>query len=159
MIAAEQAGYGSGNWNYILTTEQSAFVLCVIEEQTAEEVMFMARTLKWLADHGYPSTTLRQTAGQELTTIIDGKPALLRRFLHGDVCWSPNEGQVRQVGASLAALHQLPCPTFLPTDIYYAQDRFTRALTSEHDPQYETGKSSGHSTALISDHLLIFPGG
>lgn len=137
VIGARQAGYGSGNWNYILKTEKDVFVLCMIEEQTAEEVDVMARTLKWLDDHGYPSATLRQTAGQKLTTVIDGKPALLRMYLHGDVCWAPNEDQVRQVGTSLACLHQLPCPEFLPTDIYYKQDRFTQALNSGHDPEYE----------------------
>lgn len=137
VTAAEQAGYGSGNRNYILTTEQGAFVLCVIEEQTAEEVDVMARTLKWIAHHGYPSATLRQTAGQELSTVIDGKPALLRRFLRGDVCLAPDEDRIRQVGASLAALHQIPCPSFLPRDIYYRQERFTQALTSGRDPEYE----------------------
>lgn len=138
VTAAEQAGYGSGNWNYILTCEQGVFVLSVIEEQTTDEVIAMAHTLKWLTQHGYPSTTLRHTAGKELTAVIEGKPALLRRYLRGDVCWAPSEGQIRQVGASLAALHQIPCPDFLPTDIYYRQERFTRALRSGHDTAYET---------------------
>lgn len=138
VTAAEQVGYGSGNWNFVLTTkDQDSFVLCLIEEQSADEVHVMARTLKWLADHGYPSTMLRETAGRGLTATIDGKPALMRRFLRGDVCWHPNERQVRQVGASMAALHQLPCPKFLPKDIYYTQDRFIRALNSGHDPVYE----------------------
>lgn len=134
---AQLIGYGSGNRNYRLNTERDAFVLCLIEEQTAEEVQAMAQTLQWLAGHGYPSTMLRQTAEEELTVVIDGKPALLRRFLRGDVCWEPDEYQVRQVGASLAALHQLPCPSFLPRDIYYRQDRFTQSLYSGHDPEYE----------------------
>ncbi len=138
VTAAEQAGYGSGNRNFILTTDQDSFVLCLIEEQSADEVYAMARTLKWLADHDYPSTPLRETADRKLTTIIDKKPALLRGFLRGDVCWKPNESQLRQVGASLAKLHQIPCPQFLPTDIYYTQERFVKALTSGHDPVYES---------------------
>lgn len=137
VTAAEQAGYGSGNWNFILTTDQESFVLCLIEEQSTDEVYAMARTLKWLSDHGYPSTTLRETAERKLTTIIDKKPALLRRFLRGDVCWNPNEHQVRQVGASMAKLHQIPCPKFLPLEIYYNQDRFVKAQTSGQDPIYE----------------------
>lgn len=137
VTAAEQVGYGSGNWNFLITTDHGSFVLCVIEEQSADEVEAMARTLKWLSDHGYPSTTLRETTGRELTATIDGKPALLRRYLRGDVCWHPDAGQVWQVGASLARLHLLPCPDFLPKDIYYTQNRFIRALNSGHDPAYE----------------------
>ena len=137
VTAAMKAGYGSGNRNYILETEQGVFVLCVIEEQTADEVYSMARTLGWLADHGYPSSNLRQTAEQQLTTVIDGKPALLRRYLRGEVCWAPNEHQVSQVGAALATLHQIPCPGYLPTNIYYCQDRFAHAMNSGHDPAYE----------------------
>jgi homoserine kinase type II len=137
VIDARPVGYGSGNWNYRLTTEEGDFVLCLIEEQTAHEVHVMAQTLQWLADHGYPSSALRRSVGGALTTVIDGKPALLRRFLPGDVCWALDEDQVRQVGASLAALHRLPCPGFLPTDIYYTQGRFTQALGSGHDPAYE----------------------
>lgn len=137
VIAAKQAGHGSGNWNFLLTTDHGRFVLCVIEEQSSDEVEAMARTLKWLSNHGYPSTTLRETIGRGLTATIAGKPALMRQYLRGEVCWHPNSGQVQQVGTSLARLHQLPCPSFLPTDIYYTQDRFVKALTSGHDPAYE----------------------
>ena len=131
------AGRGSGNKNYVLETDGDTFVLCVIEEQSAEEVEIMARTLEWLEVHNYPTTTLQKTAGKALTAVIDEKPALLRRFVHGDVCWAPDEEQVRQVGASIASLHAVPCPSFLPTDIYYTQDRFRQAVKSGHDREYE----------------------
>ncbi len=137
VTAAERAGHGSGNWNFLLTTDHGRFVLCVIEEQSADEVKAMARTLKWLSIHGYLSTKLRETIGRGLTATISGKPALLRQYLRGEVCWHPDASQVRQVGTSLARLHQLPCPDFLPTDIYYTQDRFTQALDSRRDPAYE----------------------
>jgi homoserine kinase type II len=137
IVEARLVGRGSGNWNYILETNDGAFVLCVIEEQSAEEVEMMARTLEWLEVHHYPTATLQRTACKAVTTVIDQKPALLRRFLHGDVCLAPNEEQVRQVGASIASLHAIPCPSFLPKDIYYTQDRFRRALESGHDRQYE----------------------
>ncbi|MHC2317576.1 homoserine kinase type II [Bradyrhizobium diazoefficiens] len=137
IVEASLAGQGSGNRNYVLKTDGDAFVLCVIEEQSAEEVETMARTLEWLEVHRYPTTTLKRTASRALTAVVDRKPALLRRFLHGEVCRAPDEEHVRQVGASIASLHAVPCPSFLPKDIYYAQDRFRQALRSGHDRRYE----------------------
>ncbi|KQT21344.1 MULTISPECIES: phosphotransferase [unclassified Bradyrhizobium] len=137
IVEASLAGQGSGNRNYILKSDGDAFVLCVIEEQSAEEVETMALTLDWLEVHNYPTTTLKRTAAKTLTAVINGKPALLRHFLHGEVCRAPDEEHVRQVGASIASLHAVPCPSFLPKDIYYAQDRFRQALQSGHDRQYE----------------------
>ncbi|MBX9909275.1 MAG: homoserine kinase [Beijerinckiaceae bacterium] len=137
IVEARLVGRGSGNWNYFLETDGDAFVLSVIEEQSAEEVEVMARTLNWLELYEYPTTTLQKTAEKALTAVIDEKPALLRRFIRGNVCWAPDEEQVRQVGASIASLHAVPCPSFLPQDIYYTQDRFRQALESGHDRQYE----------------------
>lgn len=148
----EKAGYGSGNWNFLIETSQASYLLCIIEEQTPAEVEVMAQTLNWLSRHQFPTTTLEITCNDELTININGKQALLRRFLTGDVQRNLISSQVSQVGTALGNLHLLPCPKFIPKNIYYTQPKFMQSLNTGIDQKYEEWVKSSLRRINISSY-------
>ncbi|MFK0691137.1 homoserine kinase [Mesorhizobium sp. IMUNJ 23033] len=133
----ESLGAGSGNSNYLIRSDRGNFVLCVIEEQSLEEVGRMVSTLEWLRANGYFTSGLVYAPGNERILVLDQKPAFLREFLEGKVVWNLSSGQLNQIGRSIASLHQLPCPGFLPTSIYYEHYQFSNALGLGVDADYE----------------------
>lgn len=146
------AGAGSGNSNYLIGTNLGDCILSLIEEQSFEEVEQMVSSLEWLRRHGYATSKLVSTRYKKNIIDIGGKPAFLKEFLEGEVCWDLNEAQLHQLGSSIASLHNLPSPDFLPSNIYYEQDQFSDVLNLGLDCKYESWVKSSLERIQIQSH-------
>ncbi|KUI97199.1 phosphotransferase [Vibrio sp. MEBiC08052] len=131
-------GEGSGNTNFLIETNIGDCVLSIIEEQTRDEVEIMANTLVWLESNNFRTSRLISPEQQENHSItLRGKPSLLRTYMNGHVYKDLSEGMLKQLGATMAKLHEIPIPDFIGDSIFYEQKKFMDALDANIDIEYE----------------------
>ncbi|SIO94520.1 phosphotransferase [Vibrio spartinae] len=131
-------GEGSGNTNFLIETNIGDCVLSIIEEQTRDEVEIMANTLVWLALNELRTSLLISPKQQENYAItLRGKPSLLRTFVHGHVHKDLSERMLKQLGVTMAKLHEIPAPDFIGDSIFYEQKKFMDTLDANIDIEYE----------------------
>jgi homoserine kinase type II len=70
--------------------------------------------------------------------VYRAKPVMLKAYISGQVCKNLNETMLHQVGATMAKLHRLPTPDFLPNKHPYGRQDFSTVIGRNIDPEYES---------------------
>lgn len=151
---------GAANSSYFLHTKQGDYVLTVFDEKTKNAVIGLGNLLLRLEERGFPTTRVRLPSKSGLVTMYERKPILLKTFIPGHVCTTWNEALLKQVGAALACLHQVPVPDFLPTKHPYGQQAFSKVIGQNVHLGYESWLAERHSyleqhVSLQLPHALI----
>ncbi len=107
LVAFEGIAEGVENTNYRLTTDKGSYVLTLIEKRAdPEELPFYTGFMEHLRQRGIPTAAVLQDKEGRGIFTLNGKPALITKFLDG--AW-PREIYVhhcQQVGEMLAAMHK-----------------------------------------------------
>lgn len=141
---------GAGNSSYLLYTNQGKYVLTIFEISMAR-VAKMGKLLLWLEDHDFPGVrVLPQTTG-ELTMAYLEKPIMLKHYIEGQVCKNLDNTMLEQIGETMARLHQISAPDYLPNGYAYNMRAFSNAIGQEIDPEFETWL--GNKFSYLIQHI------
>lgn len=126
---------GQENSNFHLITTIGEYVLTICENKPPEEVDRLIATLEHLATHNFYTTQVIHGLDGATQSLWQGKPVLLKSYLVGEVHDPLQRGEHEPLGRALGRLHQLPSPTFLPTELNYGWQTFQpmrKAFGKEH---------------------------
>ncbi|GHE26393.1 hypothetical protein GCM10018781_78550 [Kitasatospora indigofera] len=99
---------GAANSSFQLRTAEGCFVLTVLDNHDPTSAAALADHTRVLFAHGLPTAEVVPEVGGGSTTVIGGKPVLLKRWIEGEVIDPLPEDRLTEAGALLARLHNLP---------------------------------------------------
>ncbi|MFM7706260.1 MAG: homoserine kinase, partial [Rubrivivax sp.] len=104
----ELRGIRSGieNTNYYATTPAGQWVLTLFKRLPREQLPYYLELMRHLAQRGIPVPAPQPGGNGSLVHTVAGKPAAVVTRLPGSHRLAPGAGQVAQVGAMLARMHQ-----------------------------------------------------
>ena len=126
---------GGENSNFRLDTNDNSYVLTICESKSTEQTKTLINTLVYLEDAGYWTTRIVPTAAGQHQSEFNGKPLLLKSFLHGEVLDLMPESSMEALGKSLGSLHKIPVPDFLPRQIGFGIQTF-QPLRNEYGKEH-----------------------
>ncbi|MBU0495282.1 MAG: homoserine kinase [Chloroflexi bacterium] len=143
---------GAGNSSYLLRTRRRGrHVLTVFDDQSPNHATWLGQLLTWLTERGFPTTTPVPTTRGHLITMHGAKPVMVKVYVTGQVHRHLDEAMLRQVGAAMAQLHQIPAPDFLPDRVPYGVQAWSNITGRNVDPEYETwaARRLGHFERVV----------
>lgn len=96
---------GIENTNYFVTTTHGRYVLTLFEKLQSHELPFYLKLMAHLSNHDVPCPCPVANLRNELSGMLNGKPAALVSFLAGQDLKAPEARHCTQVGDVLAAMH------------------------------------------------------
>ena len=138
---------GSENTNYLITTNNNRYVLCLFEHKSFSHARNLTKLLSHLKTHNFKTTeTFPATNGETLTTW-NKKPILIKHFIEGKIKYNLPNHLIELVGKALGKLHQ---DAFLDTivyEIFKLSNAYFTALELPPEPKInaDTFKEGNHS--------------
>lgn len=137
VVGSEPFEGGSASSSYLLHTEQGRYVLTIFEI-AMDRVVKIGRLLLHLAEYEFPTTRLLTPARGGVATVVRGKPVLLKVYIPGRVRQDLDGAMLHQLGATMARLHHIPAPGFVPRQHAYGLHVFRTVIGHNIDPEYES---------------------
>lgn len=137
MLSFEPIEAGASNSNYLLYTQQGRYILTVFDGKSMKYIMGLGRVLLILADHKYPTTRLLPPIKGGINIVYNGKPVMIKAYITGQVEQDLDMAMLRQIGAAMAWLHQVPAPDCLSGKLPYGVEPFPQVVGQYIDPEYE----------------------
>ena len=137
----KQIGYepieeGKGNTSYLVQTAQRQYILTIFEIEN-NRVVKLCKLLNMLEELKFPTTRVEKMANGEEITGIQGKSAILKPFIAGQEVKDMDDDMLGQVGATMARLHQLPKPDYLPDQHAYGLEFIHRVIDQDINFEYK----------------------
>jgi len=123
---------GSENTNYKIKTSNATYVLTICEQKSKPEALNLARLLVYLNENGFPTSEVVSNKKGALISEFEGKPILLKKYIHGTVTSTFSNAQMAAIGKQLAKLNRIQPLDFIPTQVGYGIQHFTKVET--HSP-------------------------
>lgn len=142
---------GASNSNYVLRAHQGKYVLTVFEDKKRAEATKMGQLLLLLEEYAFPTTRLLSPHRRGLITMHRDKPVMIKTYIAGQVHRELDTTMLRQVGVTMATLHQIPVPDFLPDQQPYGAQHFSRFAGRNIDSQYEAW--AARRLAYLAQHI------
>ena len=124
ILSASVLSGGSENTNYLIHSKNKKYVLTICEQKSIEEAKHLAQLLEHLARNNFSTSRVIRTQKEELTSIYQHKPILLKSFLEGDIIKDLSSDLMELIGIQLGRLHQIKAPDYLPTALNYGIEHF-----------------------------------
>ena len=126
VISATVLKGGSQNTNYLLKTGDGKYVLTIVEQHTPEAVEKLVHLLQHLRQHDFmTSKVLANEKGSYVNSYAD-KPILIKKYLKGKIIEDFPPLLLERLGITLARLHQVPPPPYLPHVLDYGIEHFSQ---------------------------------
>jgi homoserine kinase type II len=116
---------GYQNSNYRIDADDKTYVLTLCEDKTRVETSTLASLLVHLEASGFKSSRVIATSSGDTLSAYQGKPVLLKEFLHGEIIEDLSEQMLLEIGASMAALHTVPVPEYMQNRFSYGMEMLT----------------------------------
>jgi homoserine kinase type II len=129
---------GQANSSFRLETSRQTAVLSICDEKTVSDVLTLARVLDLLEANDFPTTRVVKTTDGRPVVAWNGKPVLVKTYIHGKVPTRIDSGRIFQVGRRLAHLHGIPAPPGIPHTFAYGPEAFTGFIEAYPDTPYST---------------------
>ena len=142
---------GNANSNYHIKGENGNFMLTLGEEKPFPEMQKLAKILSWLEEHGFKTSKVHPSLNGDLVTRYQEKPILIKEWIEGKVIEHFDFNMLKQAGATMAKLHQVPVPDFLPKKHPYGLQVFLEFQDKGIDELYESWLKE--QAALITKNL------
>jgi homoserine kinase type II len=136
VIDYEPIEQGVGNTNILIKTKDGKYIFTIFEIEPTE-VAHMIKVLFLLEKHNYPAPRLKTMVSGEVLSNYQEKSVLIKPYIEGRVVNDLDEGKVRQVGAALAGLHEIPVPDYLPDQHTYVVKNYPQVMEQELDQNYK----------------------
>lgn len=118
---------GSQNSNYRIDTEDKAYVLTICEERSKDEISALASLLVHLESSGFKSSRLIASSNGDYLSAHEGKPVMLKEYLHGETIEDLSEEVLFKIGVSMASLHNVSVPEYMKNRFLYGTNTLTIA--------------------------------
>ena len=128
---------GNTNSNYHIRAKNGEYMLTIAEEKPFHEVQNLASLLQSLDENDFSTSQVQATTSGELATEYNGKPIFVKKWVFGKVHEELNDGQLRQIGSTMAELHQIQAPDYLPKLHPYGLQVFSTVVGNNIDTEYE----------------------
>lgn len=132
----ESIAGGAENSSYLLGTDQGRMVLTLFESKTMEEAQRLGKLLGYLERESFSSTRVLPMTSGDLVNSHQGKAVMLKHYLDGKVLKELSEDRLRQLGGTLAQLHALSAPNFLPEEPAFGLGRIRLGLDEVRDEAF-----------------------
>lgn len=142
---------GATNSNYLLRTRQGRYVLTVFDEITRAAATRMGRLLLLLAEYAFPAPRPLPPHEGGLVTMHMGKPVMIKTYIAGRVHRDLDATMLRQIGAAMARLHQIPVPDFLTDQQPYGARHVSSITGRNINPRYEAW--AARRIAYLAQHI------
>lgn len=127
---------GAANSSFHLTTSDDNYVLSICDEKSQKEIGNLTKLLDYLKYNHFPTTKIIKSADGTAVASYQGKPVFLKRFIKGEVHKDLSPSMLMQLGESIADLHRIPAPDYLPTVFPYGVDFFPQVTSSDLNPLF-----------------------
>ena len=117
---------GSENTNYLITAQDSQFVLTICEQKTMQSARELGLLLEHLAVHNFETSKLVRTKDHEPISEWNGKPIMLKIFLEGEIIKDLPLPVLETIGMEIGRLHQIEPPSYLPRELGYGMPFFNQ---------------------------------
>lgn len=105
-VSLEDIASGVENSNFLLTTQDSRYILTLYEKRVnSADLPYFLGLLNHLAAKGFPCPRPISAANGELLYEIKGKPAAMVSFLEGTALKAPRAQHIHELGKTLAQMH------------------------------------------------------
>jgi homoserine kinase type II len=138
VVSFEPIDAGASNSNYLLYTQQGRYVLTVFDDKSLDYTIRLGKLLLFLAEQDFPTTRLLSSIKGGTNTVYEGKPVMIKAYITGQVHRNLDQTMLRQIGAAMARLHQIPVPDFLSNKLPYGVKRFASVVGQNIEPEYES---------------------
>lgn len=128
---------GNSNSSYHITTHKGEYILTILEEKDINQAYDFARFLKWLKTYNFFTSDICLTNSSQIISIYKHKPIILKKWVSGEIIQDLSENMLLQAGLTLAKLHQIPVPDFLPKEQGYGVQTFSSMTNKGVDVKYE----------------------
>ena len=128
---------GNTNSNYHIKAKKGEYMLTIAEEKSLPGVQRLASLLQWLGEHHFLTSSVHASITGEMVTQYAEKPILVKKWIYGTVHEYFSTDELTQIGSSMAQLHQIPAPDYLPQSHPYGQQVFSSVIGKGLDTEYE----------------------
>lgn len=128
---------GNTNSNYHIQAKKGEYMLTIAEEKSLQEAQRLAALLQWLGEHHFLTSPVHASITGEMVTQYAEKPILVKKWVSGTVHENFSTDELSQIGSSMAQLHQIPVPDYLPKSHPYGQQVFSSVIGKGLDTEYE----------------------
>jgi homoserine kinase type II len=116
---------GLENTSYCVETSSGKYVLTIWDQKSLQHATSLANLLVHLTNQGIRTTEVIVPTNEPIVILHDKKPAMLKRYVDGDVTAHLTGNLLVQLGEEMARLHRIPAPPYLPESFGYGRDCFT----------------------------------
>ena len=128
---------GNANSNYHIYAKSGEYMMTIVEEKSLQEAQKLTTLLQWLGKHHFLTSPVQATITGEMLTQYAGKPVFVKKWIYGTVYENFSTDELAQIGRSMAQLHQIPVPDYLPKYHPYGQQVFSSVIGKGIDTEYE----------------------
>jgi homoserine kinase type II len=128
---------GDENSSFLLSGDDQDHVLTFYEKRSLEGAETLAESLNYLARHGFYTNRAVSTLDGRFALEYKGKPILLKTWITGETLRDTEQSDFRSIGRSMADLHAVPAPGFLPKDHPHGLTIMPRSCGYGIDRDYE----------------------
>lgn len=143
LVDYEPIKQGLGNSNYSLETNQGQYVLTIFEIELLQ-VTKMVEVLMLLEENHFPAPRLKRMKTGKVVTEFKCKPVSMKPYIVGQVLEDLQIKQVKQVGAALAKLHEIPAPKNLSSKHTYVKTTYPQVMKQEINLKYRKWVGERH---------------
>lgn len=115
---------GSENTNYLVTTNNSKFVLTVCEHKSLKAAIELTKLLNHLANHNFSTSKVLSSIKNKPIITWNNKPVMLKEYIEGKIMKNLPSHLLESIGKTLAELHQIKAPNYVSNVISYGKEKF-----------------------------------
>ena len=112
-------------------------MLTVSDNRPLDDVIYMARLLDHLTVYDFPSPRVVPLLDDDKVTLYRDMPVILKSYIPGEIIRNIPEKALYTLGLTLARLHQIPAPDFIPQTHSFGLDTFSDAIGLSFDVEFE----------------------
>jgi homoserine kinase type II len=128
---------GDENSSFLLNMGSQACVLTFYEKRSLSGGEQQAELLRYLEVNGFPTNRVLPTSAGSYVPRIQGKPMILKTWIEGETLRDTEQSDFKSIGRSMAQLHAIPAPDFMPGDHPYGLKLISISFDKKVDREYE----------------------
>ena len=128
---------GAANSSFFLIANGKEYVLTIADDKPVEAVFNLVGLLDHLIEYEFPTSRAISSLEGEKVTIFQDKAVVLKEYIPGSTVRYISKEGLFSLGLTLARLHQIPAPDFIPQTHTYGSTQFPNAAGLNCDVEFE----------------------
>ena len=128
---------GAANSSFFLNANGKEYVLTIADDKPVEAVFNLVGLLDHLIEYEFPTSRAISSFGGEKVTIFKDKGVFVKEYIPGSTGMYISKKGLFSLGLTLARLHQIPAPDFIPQTHTYGSAHFPNAVGLKFDVEFE----------------------